>query len=1773
MADHQANNREQPMRAPGPTDFRLLAGLLSTLLLVISSLTNASASPAGEDPLARVARQAQNFAEQLASNRQVKYSSAERSAIRRASLALLNNDRCSTAQTLIQQAITGQPRVPFADWYRLASAAICAKHRTNAVNAAWLAAGQAANNSQRGKAWFLLGQALEAHWAYGASNALAAYRQARQYSNAPRVRNAIRRLERQLFEQQGLRVERVRVQRDDSAPALCIDFSAPMALPSERRYADFIRFEPAFDALYRRVGGDQLCVDGAEYGHSYRVRLLRGLTSDQGKELRAPFEQQVATGDRPPALWFANSRYVLPPGGGVPVHAVNVEQVHLQLYRIGDRNLLNDWVRDKFRTELYPYQLEEIRDKLGEALWQGDADLVTRPNRESVTSLSLAAALRPRPGVYVLTATPASEDQDGGPVASQWLVVSDIGMTEYRGKDGLTLVTRSLTGATPLAGVQLTLYARNNQMLAEVETDGNGVARLPNRLLQQDGGNRPVLLMAQLRGDTGSDFNFLDISGSPFDLSDRGVGGRPSPGPMDAFIYTERGVYRPGETVSVNLLLRDDRGIAVDGLPLTLRLHRPDGQLALETVLQPAGAGGYQSEVPISNAARTGQWRFTAYLDRDAAALGQADFQVEAIVPPRIEVKPVRLPDGPLAPGSASEFAVQARYLFGAPASDLAASGEVRIEPDPTPLEALPGFEFGPVDETYDARTEVLEATRTDRNGDARFGFVIENLPDSRRPLRARLRAEVRDVDGRVSATQSWLRLGRTAPLIGVKGPADGQVSEGRDAVFEVVLVDPDGQLAAAPGLHYRLVREQSHYQWYRADGRWRYQRTVRDQTVRQGELAVPAAGPARLAFKLDYGRYRVEVDDPASGSLTSLRVQSGWADQDPNSDTPDRLTLRSDRAQYQPGDIARLAIEAPFAGRASIVVASDRVLSVRDIALADGQQTVDLAIDPAWGAGAYALVTAYRPDTGATKGAGHGPRRAVGVAWLGIDPDRHRLQVGIDAPPKVRPGQRLPVGVEVQGQAAGESVYLTLAAVDEGVLQLTDYRAPDPLTHYFGQRRLGVEIRDLYGRLIDGHAGPAGRVRAGGGAGGRAGMADSAIEVVSLYSGIVPLGEDGRATVPLDLPLFDGRLRLMAVAWSARRVGATSQPLTVRDPLVLMASLPRFAALGDRFDAAVTLHNVEGPAGEYRLGWSLAGGVGLDADGGAEPRMERRYPLKQGDSAQLRLPLRAGELGRGILRLSVQGPGGFSVGRELAVAIRAPFLPDSRRLLGTLQPGQSATLGPDLVDGMLPATVDARISLSASPDLGVPGLLRELDLYPYGCVEQLTSRAFPLLDLDRLQQVWGYRPDVDLPARLGDGISGILDKQLPNGGFALWDGRGPEQPWLTVYALDFLQRVRASAPPLGSVAGADRVPQFAWSRGLEWLRRRISYPNVDQPRELAVQTYAVYLLARVGEHPIETARYLFDQGRQKLPSPLAAAQLGAALALMGDHERAEQAFAMAAGIERKGWFGDYGSVLRDLAGRLLLRTEALGQDDNSAVLIAELRGRIAEQKWLSTQEQAWLVRAASAVAHPGAPLKLAIDGHPQPDRTAPLLLQPDSAALADGVALRNLGDGPAWYSLSVDGSPQQALPPIHAGFTLTRRLYDLQGNEVSPWHLVQGQALVVVVDGQVQTKDLRHQALIIDPLPAGIEADSTGLVNARSTGEMSWLKGLSATSYSDTLDDRYVAALDLAPGTHDFRIAYLARAVTPGDYRYPPVTIEDMYKPRYRARAEAGRARVEASQ
>ncbi|MFD2251876.1 hypothetical protein FHS82_002316 [Pseudochelatococcus lubricantis] len=1551
----------------------------------------------------------------------------------------------------------------------------------------------------------------------------------------------------------GFRITGNRVDSDALTPRACFQFSEPVA-----KGVDFAPFVAVAGAANAAVTGEesQVCVDGLKHGERYAIVLRQGLPAASGDTLLRSADYEIYVRDRAPSVRFTGRNYVLPSTGqeGIPLVSVNTAAAEIDVFRVGDRNLIATIREGGFLDQLGRWVIDALRAERGEKVWSGTLETRSSLNKDEITAFPVHEAIGKAlsPGVYVLTARPGGgppADEDYSQRATQWFVVSDIGLTALTNEGGLRVLARSLASAGPAAGVDLRLVARNNEVLATARTDAQGEATFAAGLTRGQGGTRPGLLVATTEA---GDYNFLDLEQAPFDLTDRGVAGRSAPGPLDGQVFTERGVYRTGETVHVTALLRDATGNAAGGLPLTLVARRPDGVEYRRAPVDDQGLGGRAWSLPLLAGAAHGTWRVQAYVDPKGEPVGETTFLVEDYVPERIELK--LAPQAPVLDwGAVAEIAVDAQYLYGAPAAGLDVSGDVVVQQaGGTAIPGLEGYRVGIDDEAFESVSlEVASGAVTDTQGRAKLAVPVPDVA-AQRPVEARIALRVAEAGGRAVERSVTLPILPAGPVIGVR-PLFDNLTEGAQARFDVVAATPQGARQAAK-VHWTLSRVEQRFQWFNQGGQWSFETVTTTRRVQDGTLDLSTQEPGQIAVPVEWGRYRLDVA-AVDGSVQPVSVSfaSGYSGT-ASANTPDRLDLVLDKAAYAAGEELAVTLKPRFTGKVTLLVASDRIHEERVVDVTPEGATVTLPVKAEWGPGAYVVALAHRPlDVAARRQ----PGRALGLSWFSVDRAARTLGVDLGGPRTVAPRAPLSVPVKVSGLQPGEEAYVAVAAVDAGILNLTRYEPPQPDEYFFGQRQLGTDIRDVYGFLIDGMQGTRGAIRSGGDAGAPPlEGAPPSQEPLALYTGVVKVGADGTAPVDFEIPAFNGTVRVFAVAWSKERVGQASVDVVVRDPVVVSASLPRFLNAGDSSLLFLAVDNVSGEAGDYRLSLAVDGPLTADAR-----VLEPAIRLDQGGSEGFAIPVKATGVGQASVTATIAGPG-IEASQTLRLGIGAGTRPLTRRTVHPLAPGASVSLSGDLLADIQPGTGVVSLSVTPLAALDVPALLGALDRFPYGCTEQTVSRALPLLYANTLAALNALPPDTDADRRVNEAIARVLSRQDASGSFGLWSVGGDDL-WLDAFVADFLTRARERSFD---------VPQRAFTQTLDRLRNAVVNSADFPDGEGEALAYAAYVLARNGRPVIGDLRYFADVRLASFGSPLAQAQVGSALALLGDRTRADRVIgqavdALAGAKDDERGRADYGSVLRDAAGVLALVGETGAGRAHLAALGQAVERARDGRRYTSTQENTWLVLAAASLAEEAKNLSLTVNGA---EHRGPFFRTVAGFDLAAGaVKVTNGGDAPVQAVIGVAGNPTAREPALAQGYTVERSYFRLDGKAADPTKVAQNERLVTVL--KVTERDARQaQVLLADFLPAGFEIDSPRLVDSADLAGLPWLTRDVEPTHVEYRDDRFVASFAReADQPAFFSVAYIVRAVSPGQYVHPPAVVEDLYRPERFGRTGYGTVEV----
>lgn len=1566
--------------------------------------------------------------------------------------------------------------------------------------------------------------------------------------------------------EKGFRITNYSINSDLKQPQLCIQFSEQL-LSRGTEYATFFKVNNQ-DPAGVRVERRQICLDGFTHGETYDVAVRQGLPSVVGEQLLKTSNLDVYVRDRSPSVRFSSNAYVLPKHGqqGLPLMSVNTDEAMLAIYRVGDRNLVSAVLDGQFQSSISSYDAEQLKDKFGQEVWTGSVEIKSKLNDDVKTAVPLQQAIaNMEPGLYAVRAWPKNGKYGKNRGSSQWFIISDIGLATLKAENGLYGFVRSLSDAKPLEGVSLRLIATNNEVLAEVKSDARGMVKFEGGLLRGKGGNQPALLVANREGS--ADYGFVDLTKAAFDLTDRGVGGRAAPGPMDAYLYAERGVYRPGEEVFLTALLRNQLGAAVANVPLTLVITRPDGKEHRRLSLPDQGAGGRSYSLPLIQSAMTGTWRVQAYGDVKAAPIGSTSFLVEDYVPERMELK-LKKEAGIWSSERKAELTISGAYLYGAPAAKHEIRGDYTISKRDGGLEGYEGFSFGLADETFlNVRKDLNDLGLLNEKGKSTLELDLPDFERPSKPLEARVNIRLLEPGGRQVVRAVQLPVANEKPMIGIRklSTAD-EMKENKTGVFEIVSLDAKARKTQET-LSWELVSITKDYQWYSQDGRWRYEPVVYTNRVAEGKIETSDEAAVKIEMPVTRGQYRLEiVSETYSQLAASTEFSVDWyAAKD--ADTPDVLEIASDKAAYAVGDKLSLTLKPKAAGKTLVAVMNEAVLDIKEIETGPEGAELQFDVSEKWGVGVYAVAMHYHRLDETNR---QMPGRAIGVKWLKTEEAPRKLEIAMSLPEKHGANEELALPIELKGLAEGEKAYVAISAVDEGILSLTHYQSPRPDSYFYGQRRLSGEIRDIYGHLIDGMSGAEGRLRSGGDAGGlNMQGAPNSIKPVALFSGVVAVDETGKAVVKFQVPQFNGSLRFMATAWSETKLGAAEQAVIIRDPVVVLASMPLFLTRGDESRLFLSIDNIEGAEGPYILAVKASDGLGFKAE-----EMSEAVTLEKGKRVNLALTMRAVKMGAANFTVSLTHESGLTVSQSHDIFIQPPQPDASWRTVKMLAPdGGKLTFTRDIFADIIPESATASLTVGNLAGLDVAGIFEALARYPYGCAEQTTSQALPLLYVNRIAPFYGRSIASDIPKRIETAVARLQSLQNSSGSFGLWSPHYADM-WLTAYVTDFLTRAREQ-----KFAVPDEMISMALSR----LKNSVNFaPDFSSGGENIA--YALYVLARNGEANVGDLRYYADTKIGSFSTPLAQAQVAASLAMYGDLPRAQAAFkvayesitkAEAAAEEAVGvsyYRNDYGTRLRDRAALLALSAEAKQAALPMKDLIRQVADARGRKTYTSTQENAWLLLAANAIEESDRAILLEVNGRAKQglyqQKFAP------SDVEQNGIEVINKSAEEVSAVLTVHGSSENPLPAFEQGLGLKRQFYDLDGKEISLLNARPNQRVVVVLT----IIDQAHKGgrlLLADRMPAGFMIENPKLVTGSELRNFNWLKNTVRPVHQSFRDDKFVAAFNLrslANKADDriLKVAYIMRAAHEGRYIHPAAHIEDMYRPDRFARTGAQNVIIE---
>ncbi len=1236
------------------------------------------------------------------------------------------------------------------------------------------------------------------------------------------------------------------------------------------------------------------------------------MKSEAGETLGSRQSATFEIPDREPALAFPLRRGTLSPAGQLQVDlkGVNVSSLNLSASRVYPNNLV-----------------AHVR---GERPVDTARQVLTRTvplalNHNAVTTLALdlrdllgGAA----PGVYVVRAQAADRCWTADSVI---VTVSDLVITAKKERAGWLAWVTSLKTAAPVPNAQVTAMTRTNQTLATGTTDEQGLVRLA---IPDDHPDGPLYLLTAQAGD---DTNFLLPEDTTWVIDDVDQSGKPYPRTYDVMLYTERGIYRPGDTIHATGLIRDRDRATPQPFPLAVSLVRPDGKKVREAVLTPAAdqQGFFHADFATDDDSQLGRYEIAVTLPGDKKPLGRTSALVEQYVPVRLEVTaeptqprfyraasaddeeetadddadtgatgslvtseaeglpgatpalsagvqdaqdesaasedegddgdvtadmpvptvhksgsratgsspasaPIAVPqDSALSTQDSPAISVSARYLFGQPASDLPLKVTATYKRLSFKSARFPRYTF--TDSKQDEEVNVPDIAATlDHTGHATVEVPLgaDAAPGC---WQAKVSATVSEPGGRSVSARTRIDLDTAGRHIGLLAPESKLLPINEPIHVDWVQLTPSDQLAKPLAMTWTLSRVDYDTTLQTVGHRLVWQSEERLTPVAKGTVATPNARGSLTVTCTAAGLYRLEV--AATDCLAATRIEfhataDTGDDQMLAIDQPERLEVVLDQANYLPGSQAKVLIRSPFAGTLLLTLESDRVVHRQVLHMQANTAQLAVPIPEDLRGGAFVAASVVRPvDPSKDKWF---PHRAAGLARLIVDHKAKALPVLIDVPFMAAPAARVTVTLRSdppRDPARPPCVHLW--AVDEGILKTIAYKTPDPLRHFLAPHEAAVLSADGFACLLPDYQRPASAVRIGGDDGSAESLRHSLVpsrhrEAAVIWRTVVPVASDGTASAEVDLPDLTGEIRFMAVIVDQDRYGCTQQPVTLAAPLMVEATWPRFAAPGDRFQVPVKVFNATGTPLTVTLAAGLVEGpieVALPAD--------PRITVQPGQPATVWLTATATAMGQASVRLDATADH-LVASAKADLPIRPASALHHEVRLARAPASQPITIAaPDV---FLSGTVRATVSVGASPTVQMQSALEQLIAYPYGCVEQTTSRLLALLYAPDL--LAGGPPDgrVDQVGNMIDaGIARLWSMQTLSGGLGYWPGERTADLWGTCYAAGFLLRARQAGYRVDRQLDrpAGRVPLRRSPQGRRKGRPQRPRPPLSHPGRL----------------------------------------------------------------------------------------------------------------------------------------------------------------------------------------------------------------------------------------------------------------------------------------------------------------------------------------------------
>ena len=1501
--------------------------------------------------------------------------------------------------------------------------------------------------------------------------------------------------------------------------------------------------------------------DAFDVSKTYDLLLTKGLRGKLGGTLKEDYKTNVAFGQLEPGIAFGNSKAVYLSAQGnknIEVRITNMPRIKVIVSKIYENNLLA-----AHRYGYYPqsggfeeddyYDRESGDATLGDVIYEKEIDTRSLPKLggSRLFNFNIADRVKDFNGIYHLR---IQSTEDYWLNDSRFISLSDIGLIAKEGKEKMLVFANSIKTAASLNGVNITVYGANNQLLGTGSTNTDGVAEI-TYARKEFSGFKPAMVIAK----TADDFNYLPFHNTRVNTSRFDVGGKSwNPSNMDAFMYAERDIYRPGEKINANIVLRTNDWKTPGELPVKMKFIMPNGKemKSFRKMLNEQGSAEVSIDLPM--AAVTGSYQLELYSGNDVF-LGSKSFSVEEFVPDRIKVS-AELTKKVLSVGDSASLRINAVNFFGPPAANRKYETEIQFRQNYFSPAKYEKYNFSLANQTTFFDKIVNEGT-TDTNGNASEGVGVPAIYKNKGLLAVNIYTTVFDETGRPVSRVTNADVFTQTIFYGLGGDGYYYHPLNQSIRFPLIALSKDEKVVSAPA-KVQVIKHEYRTVLSKSGDYFRYESQKEEKLLKDEVVNVSGENTNYVFVPRAAGDYEIRVYAPNSESYVSSRFYSygnrGWGDNSSfEVNTEGEIDISTDKKEYLTGEKAKLLFKTPFSGRMLVTMETDKVVSFQYVNVENRSASLDFPLSAEHLPNVYVSATLMKPhsvsDIPLTV--------AHGFQSIKVDEQSRKIDVQITSNKTTRSRTHQKVKVK-----AAPGSYVTLAAVDNGVLQVSNMKSPDPYSYFYQKKALGVDGFDLYPLLF-----PELRARLSSTGGDGADMEkrnnpmpNKRIKIVSYWSGVQKANGSGEASFEFDVPQFSGEIRLMAAAYKNEQFGAGETNMTVADPVVISAGLPRFLSPGDTVTVPVTLSNTTKNAANAKVNIKVTGP--LQVVGAASQQTALAANAENKAVFQVVAQQR---IDSGSIRIEVNALG-ESFYDETQVTVRPPSTLQKESGSGSINAGASQTIA-IAANQFMPGSADYQLVVSKSPALELGDQLNYLIQYPYGCTEQTISAAFPQLYFGDLADAMKKNKSsaATSVANINEAIRKIKMRQLYNGAVTLWDDEGTANWWATAYAAHFLLEARKAGYDvdnslLETIMGY-LINRLKTKETIDYYYNRTEKKKIA-PKEVA---YSLYVLALGNRAQISVMNYY-----KANPAMLALDSkylLSAAYALMGDKKSFAAmlpgSFAGEVSVPQTG--GSFYSDVRDEAIALNTLMDVDPGNAQVPIMARHVSKLLKERYWLSTQERAFgflaIGKMARNAANSNIQGEIKVNGKTV-SKYNNLDLKLDAKQLGGtNIEVLTKGSGRLYYYWVAEGvSATGAYKEEDSYLKVRRQFYNRYGQTIAGTTFQQNDLVIVKLSIEKSFATSVENIVLTDLLPAGFEIENP---RTKELPGMDWIKdGLSPTAL-DVRDDRIHFFIDLFTNRQSYY--YAVRAVSPGLYRMGPVSADAMYNGEYHSYHGAGVVRV----